>query len=121
MSQDALGERFGLQLFPGATSFLILPRKAGRAKAVAHILQADEFETGHKSKKVLEDDVAVDAGDDDVDVEAAGARAENARLAGRKASVPASAAQPMQLEAERQVSASSASRQLTAQFDYVLS
>lgn len=85
---------------------------------MAHILQADEFETGHQSKKVLEDEVVVD---DDVDVEAAGARAETARMAGRKASVPAFAAAPMQLEAERDVSASSASRQLTTQFDYVLS
>lgn len=40
--QDSLGERFGIQLYPGATSFLILPRKAGRAIAVAHILQSDE-------------------------------------------------------------------------------
>lgn len=40
--QDSLGERFGIQLYPGATSFLILPKKAGRATAVAHILQSDE-------------------------------------------------------------------------------
>lgn len=40
--QDSLGERFGIQLYPGATSFLILPKKAGRAIAVAHILQSDE-------------------------------------------------------------------------------
>lgn len=39
---DSLGERFGIQLYPGATSFLILPKKAGRATAVAHILQSDE-------------------------------------------------------------------------------
>lgn len=40
---DSLGERFGLRLHPGATSFLILPRKAGRAMAVGHILQKDNF------------------------------------------------------------------------------
>ena len=40
---DSLGERFGLRLHPGATSFLILPRSAGRAMAVAHILQKDDF------------------------------------------------------------------------------
>jgi len=36
---DSLGERFGLRIIPGATSFLVLPKGVSRSRAVDHLIQ----------------------------------------------------------------------------------
>lgn len=118
--QDSLGERFGLQLYPGATSFLILPRKVGRAVAVAHILQFDdspgeELGGGDESfePEDEEDDMqpSEDHGDTAMDEEAErepeadGTSKESARTGERLTS---------------DVTKAVASRQLLEQYEYVL-
>jgi hypothetical protein len=110
--QDSLGERFGIQLYPGATSFLILPRKAGRAVAVAHILQSDD--TPHED---LDDGPSEDL-----------PLPPHERLSGEESEgherdipvEPIDTAQRLEDRLHSEVSKAGASHQLLEQYDYVL-
>lgn len=124
---DSLGERFGLQLYPGTTSFLILPRRAGRAIAVAHILQADDFADdgtlvsttrSRVEREGIEEDAAGPEGDGEV--ESAAKEVEDARIMDKEP-VEDTSMEVNVGEAVRPVSRKMASKQLLEQFDYVLS
>ena len=110
--QDSLGERFGIQLYPGATSFLILPKKAGRAIAVAHILQSDE----HPGEDLGDGPVAEtekQEGDHDE-------HSSNAERGERTEEEEADDAAKLEERLTADVDKTAASHHLLEQYDYVL-
>lgn len=119
--QDSLGERFGLQLYPGATSFLILPRKAGRAIAVAHILQSNDFSDVTVDDPAYDQAIELEAEGENVEAARVREQMEDSAIRGRDGETATDLTEDRDKALHRDVSKAEASKKLLESYDYVLS
>lgn len=100
---------------------MILPRKAGRAIAVAHILQSDDFSEVAIDDPTQEQAIELEAEGENVEAERREEQKEDAAIYEREGETATDLTEDRDKALHRDVSKAEASKKLLESYDYVLS